>query len=557
MGAMSPVRAAGLAALILSACSGGGGDNVGPAPSGGSSGGGTPPTTTSQPPSKEAVPTSFREQAAVRGMTHNYRYSGDINPMVRQFAGGAASGDVDGDGDPDVVMVGGGDFPLRLYINNRTSFTDEASTRGLVTGSERHSGPVLGDLDGDGDLDLFLGGLQGDSSRVFLNDGSGRFSDATAGSGLDRMTSLHTVSAAFGDYDLDGDLDIAMAHWGTERQASNPGETETLWRNDSSGGTLRFVPVSGVAGISAGLELSASTGVMGVDIDYSFAPSLVDINGDRYPDLLLVADFDTSQVFTNNGDGTFTHATSDSTINDSNGMGSAHGDFDSDGDDDWFVSSIDGNRLYENVGGRFENRQGTVDVSDGGWGWGSCFADFNLDGHLDIYQTNGWFAENPAASEYSSDTTRLWMNNGEGRFTDMAAVSGVADDRQGRSVVCDDFDRDGDVDVLQLTFDPQRQQFLWINDLQNGNAISVKLAGVAPNTAGIGARIEVETDGRSQFRRVGINSSFTAVSSAEAIFGLGDADEATRISVTWPDGNVSMRVNVQAGSALTITHPDA
>ena len=131
--------------------------------------------------------------------------------------------------------------PNLLYRNDGAlRFTEVAATAGLAwTGpagrNYRHAGPTFADMDGDGDLDLFLGGLGGDPSLIFRNDGDGTFTDVSARSGVDIMRAEYSFSAAFGDYDLDGDLDLAVAHWGTDYGRGDPGDTEHLWRNDSDG----------------------------------------------------------------------------------------------------------------------------------------------------------------------------------------------------------------------------------------------------------------------------------------------------------------------------------
>ena len=180
----------------------------------------------------------------------------------------AAAGDYDGDGDVDLFIVRGDIGPHLLYRNDgRLRFTEVAAAAGLAytraSGlNYRHAGATFADLDGDGHLDLFLGGLHGDPSLLFRNNGDGTFDDVTARSGLDTMNAEQTFSAAFGDYDLDGDLDMALAHWGTWRGAGvaygpavrrdpdQPPDTEHLWRNDSSAERIRFTSVSVAAGIS-------------------------------------------------------------------------------------------------------------------------------------------------------------------------------------------------------------------------------------------------------------------------------------------------------------------
>jgi len=429
-------------------------------------------------------------------------------------------------------------------IKGPTSFT---STNG------RHSGPTLGDLDGDGDLDLLLGGLEGGPMKIFANNGTGQFTDMTAGSGLDLARADHTISMALGDYDGDGDLDVLMAHWGTPRDPTIPGETETLWRNDSVAGTLSFTPVSAVSGVAGLLAFDLPQGVLGPNFDYTFAPGFADIDGDRDLDILMVSDFRGSKVLINNGNGTF--SAGGFTPDDENGMGAAVGDFDNDGDLDWFVSSINGNRLFENLGGANFARNAASGVEPGGWGWGSCFADFNADGWLDIYQTNGWEAgKDPSASNYVNDVTRLWMNDGDGTFADAAEASTIAETDQGRGVVCDDFDNDGDVDALLLTAEAMGAAYYWENQLSGANTIKVRLRGKVPNTFAVGAIIQLSIADTTQTRMVAVNSNFTSHNSTDQIFGLGPNTEGG-IRVIWPDGSETIQPNVAAGQTVGINQP--
>lgn len=349
---------------------------------------------------------------------------------------------------------------------------------------------------------------------------------------------------------------MAMAHWGTPRAQSAPGETETLWRNDSTGGVIQFTPVSASLGISGAIALDLSSGVFGENQDYTFAPGFADIDGDGDQDLLLVSDFGGSRVLRNDG-ASFADITDPTIITDTNGMGAAIGDYDADGDPDWFVSSIDGNRLYQNVGGDFAYPTEAFDVEDGGWGWGSCFADFNADGFLDIYQTNGWDTGGAASSQlYLEDTSRLWMQNADGSFEDLASQSDMLDTEQGRGVICDDFDADGDVDVLLLSLDDQQAAILWSNQLNTNNSLTVELEGKAPNTFGIGAVITATTDNSTQTRWVGVNSNFISHNSTQQYFGVGGALEIDTIQVQWPDGATTTLNSVQTNQNLTIQHPD-
>jgi len=521
--------------------------------------------TSVSPPPPPVVGTTntltFSNVTGAMGLSHKSEFSSAYDEMPRHFAGGAAAGDVDNDGDIDLFIVRGDTQRNLLYINNGNGFTEAPSATNLALPNEganyKLSGPTFADIDGDGDLDLFVGGLQGDPSLVFRNNSNGTFTDVTAGSGFDLMTSKNTISAAFGDYDQDGDLDVAMAHWGTSRDRLNRGETETLWRNESTASQIKFVAVSQESGIADELALDLNDGVLGVNHDYTFAPNFSDINGDGYPDLLSVADFKGSQVFINNQDGTFSNVTDRSQINDSNGMGTAVGDYDNDGDMDWFVSSIDGNRLYENIDGTLINVSDTAGIGPGSWGWGSCFADFDADGHLDIYQTNGWVSNNGGNpnAPYTSDRSRLWMADGRKGFSNQADEMGVADMAQGRAVVCADFDNDRDIDILLLTSNSDDGAIYWRNDLQTKNTIKVNLNAQTLNTQAIGAKIKVRSGNVTQLREVSIGSNFASHNPTEQIFGLGESDRVEDITIQWPNGTQTQQMNVRANQDLIYTSP--
>ena len=494
---------------------------------------------------------------------------------VHEFGGGVAAGDFDNDGLVDLFVVRGDIGPNLLYRNlGDNSFEEVAAPAGVAytksaTENHPHSGPGFADMDGDGNLDLFIGGIEGAPSRVFRNNGNGSFSDVTEGSGMDSLTARYTISSAFGDYDLDGDLDIFLAHWGMQRDPDIE-STESLWRNDSTDGVIRFTDVSRASGVAAGI-LEGNPIELGTEKvhDYTFSPTLARINDDRYPDIVVAADFKTSQYLVNNGDGTFANRTDREVIVDGNGMGSAVGDYDGDGDLDWFVSSIwtdpdiegnqtfrFGNRLYRNDAGVFADVTDEVGVHDGSWGWGSCFADFDNDGHLDLYHTNGW----PPTDQYQEfefelDQSRLFMSNGKGVFFERAADAGVADQERGHGIVCGDFDNDGDVDIFQMHRNANNAGTLWRNDTATNNYLRVKLNGLAPNTAAAGARITLTIDGVRQLREIVIGSNFTSQNPLAQVFGLGTSAQA-EIEVEWPDGASTPSRTVSANQLITFNHPD-
>ena len=554
--------ALGVLSSLLASCGGGGGGEGGStAP--------PPPPTSSPPPPKQ-----FSNETNNSGISFVYGVVNGTNSKAENFAGGVAAGDYDNDGDIDLYVVRGNVGPNLLYRNDGSGhFTDVAAAAGVARakpsgGGYLQSGPVFADMDGDGDLDLFIGGLEGDPCALFVNNGNGTFTDRTAQSGIGTLGATSTISAAFGDYDLDGDLDVMLAHWGTARPPDGTGgngDTESLWRNDSDATGIHFTNVSVEAGIAG--AIIARRGGYGefqptaLDYDYSFVPSFARMNGDRYPDILSVADFNNTRYFISNGAQggkvTFHDATDNTVIIDRNGMGSAVGDFDNDGDLDWFVTGIFGasetvgNRLYRNDGtGVLQDITVSVGLQDGGWGWGACFADFNLDGRLDIFHTNGWASLNPI-DDFEHDRSRLFIQQASGGFVDEAGTRGMTDTEQGRAVVCADFDHDGDVDIFMTNRGLANSGALWINhggDASN-RALAVRLSGAAPNTQAIGARIRVTIGGTTQLREIAVGN-FTSQTPTTQIFGLGAAATADKVEIEWPDGKVDTYPTVAAGNVV-------
>jgi hypothetical protein len=475
-----------------------------------------------------AVTAFFTDVTAAAGVEYEHGYPDGINGPPRRIAGGVAAGDYNNDSLPDIyVELGTLNDNVLLKNNGDGTFTEVAATGGIELGDHKGSGPTFGDIDGDGLLDLFVGAVDGDEPKFFRNLGNDTFQDISLGAGISHGD-RNTFSAAFADYNEDGLLDLGLAHWDTGDNPCGDPEpcTAHLYKNN---GNFTFTDDDVAAGIT-GYETT----------DRSFAPNFTDWTGDGKLDLLMVGDFGTSQVFENDGDGTFTNVTDLGVITDQNGMGTAVGDFDNDLDMDWFVSSIfntdtaqTGNRLYENDGaGAFIDSTDAAGVRDGSWGWGGCFSDFNNDGHLDLFHVNGF-----ADPMYQEDPSRLFMNAGDGTFSEMAAASSLVDTGEGRGIVCFDYDRDGDLDI----FVSNNSDFtkLYRNDGATGNFLNIALRSRTRNVYGIGAKIIVSAAGESQLREMKAGSNFASQNPAEAHFGLGNAGLVSNIQVQWPDGIVN------------------
>jgi len=471
--------------------------------------------------------------------------------------GGVAAGDYDRDGWVDLYVVRGNIGPNLLFKNlGNGSFQEVGQSAGLDLSGTIGSGPTFADFSGDGFLDLFIGGISPTGVFLFLNNGNGTFSNITAGALETAVLSKNTFSAAFGDYDLDGDLDLFMTHWGS---GDVIGTSEHLWINN---GDTTFTDVSIASGIAATYQ---------GDVDFTFTPNFADINNDGFLDILIAADFLTSQVFINQKNGTFVNTTDRNVITDENGMGAGVGDYDNDGDLDWFVSSIydpnmvaeanwgiSGNRLYRNNGdGTFDDVTVAAGLEHGFWGWGSCFSDFDNDGNLDLVHVNGFgFKPNGGkAAEFFEDPTRLFISNGNGTFTEMALELGLEDTGQGRGIVCFDYDKDGDIDIF-ITNNNQSPK-LFRNDGGNtNNFLNIKLNGLSPNTEGVGSRVTVTVNNKVQMRELRVGSNFVSQNPVQAHFGLGDVELVNQVQVNWLDGKTTVLENISPNQFLEIDHPD-
>ncbi|WP_341939445.1 FG-GAP-like repeat-containing protein [Marinimicrobium sp. C2-29] len=474
-----------------------------------------------------------------------------------RVSGGIAVGDYDGDGWDD-LFISHSTLPGKLFRNKGDGTFEE--TTGLAIGSLRSQqfGALFFDYDQDGQRDLLLveDNIHDDFLRVYQNQGDGFFlpDPFKAGVGFNRFT--HSLSA--GDYDRDGNIDLYAAHWGFTADADNSGY---LWRNEGEG---QFVDASSALPPT---RESPQTGKLGL----VFTAAFTDINNNGWPDLLLAGDFLTSQVLFNQNGENFVDRT-EAVISDENGMGMAVGDFDNDGDFDWFVTSIwnslenkayvggeSGNRLYRNDGqGRFEDVTEEAGVREGFWGWGACFADFNNDGWLDIFHTNGMSSKNVANeaifAQFIHDPSLLYINNGDGTFTERALEVGLNHTRQGRGVSCFDYDRDGRVDIfVGHSGEPVA---LFRNVIETSHHyLTVKLRGGKKNLDGIGAKVYARSGALTQVREIRLGSNYLSNDPLVAHFGLGKHRQVDELTVVWPDGTEQLLRNLEADQYLVVDRP--
>jgi hypothetical protein len=175
--------------------------------------------------------------------------------------------------------------------------------------------------------------------------------------------------------------------------------------------------------------------------------------------------------------------------------------------------------------------------------------DFENDGDLDIYHTNGY------DNDFVNDVSRAFVSDGNGLFINRASQLGLDDTEQGRGAVCADFDGDGDVDIFQTHRGSPVAATMWRNNASTNNYLTVKLNGQPPNTEAAGARIYATIGSRTMMREIIIGNNFLSQNPADQYFGLGSSAQVDELRVQWPDGQETRLTAVSAGQALTLDQP--
>ena len=492
------------------------------------------------------VSPAFEETTFSAGINTFFQTAG---PQNSEYTGGGATGDFNRDGWPDLYIPTGGWAPDRLYINNQNgTFTDRAAEWGLTI--QHHAkGFAVGDYNGDGWPDIYvtsgglLGGLGPCQHRLYRNNAGSSFTDVAVSAGVHCTTTdvEDGWGATFGDYDLDGDLDLFVAGFADNNAGSR------LFRNN---GDETFTDVTSAIGFFAGTPIEMR----------AFTPRFIDMDGDFYPDMPLVADFGTSRYFRNDGDGTFTDVTESSgTSQEENGMGGTVGDFDGDLLPDWYATSIyiegqptiTGNKLYLNDGNHtYTEVAESAGVNDGGYGWGALAVDFNHDTLLDIAETNG-----APGGPWQNERSYLWMNQGDSTYLEQGSDSGLQHTGQGRGMINLDYDNDGDQDIMIFGYFEYAR--LYRNDIPHEGAHWFRafldtsaVPGLAPD--GHGSRVLVTSGGVTQMRTMTSGDNFLSHSELSVHFGLESHDLVDVLEVQWPNGDVTVLTELAVNETVTL-----
>lgn len=501
--------------------------------------------------------------------------------LTSDTSGGGAVVDFSGDGRPDIIWTSSVIGPA-VFLENigEWQFRDVTATAAPDIDLRKVNGVAAGDIDRDGDVDLFFTGYARTRSVLLVNDGTGVFAEdaATRGVDMDFGAAQNGASAVFADFDNDGWLDLhtTESRLVELQNRENPGHARLFRNLGASGRPGVFEDVT----VEAGVVMRQANGSI-----LTFVSAFHDLDTDGLLDLLIISDFNTSRVFLNNGDGTFRDGADTFPLtDDESGMGISIGDMTGDGTPEVFVvgasqfptapgesrtcEDLDpdfrrfardgstGNGLFSFDGGRLQEITDVYGVRHGGWGWGASMFDFDNDSRLDLVMVGSLNSGINTVKSYCSytDTTqtvvRLFQNTGSST-EELSAAAGLVVRGLPKSPLAADFDGDGDQDLLILR--SGAVPLLFENRLGGADRqISLAFGGrELPQHAKITVSF---SDGSGPVVRYAAtqNGLFSARLTDESI-GLGDrAEVLDRVTVEFRSGQVVTFDDVTAGERLVL-----
>jgi enediyne biosynthesis protein E4 len=521
-----------------------------------------------------------------------------IMPEVASMGASVSIVDFDRDGWPDIYVTNsaiGSKNALYRNLHDGT-FKDVAGELGIADvnqpGTGVSTGAVWGDFDNDGYEDLFL--IKWGRPELFHNDQGHGFTRVTEQAGLPSWMNANT--AIWLDYDGDGLLDLFVGgyysedidlwHLTTTRimpdsfEYAKNGGRKYLFHNLGNG---KFEEVSAKVGINSRR--------------WALAAAAADLRGTGHPDLFVSNDYGVSELYFNDGK-RFREVGEPTGVGfaPKSGMNAAFGDILNQGRYSVYVSNISedgiliqGNNLWvpqEGTAGdavKYQNLARAFGVELGGWSFGAQFGDLNNDGTLDLYLTNGyisldrkrsyWYDFSKVAGGNSTiigdaknwpafdgrslsgyQTKRVWLNDGAGKFIDVAQAVGVTDTYDGRSVALVDLWNRGVLDVVVAN--QNGPLLLYKNTVTPENQwIEFELEGTTSNRSAIGAQVTLFWNGQQQVQEVSGGSGFAAQNDRRLHFGLGRNPRIEKAVVRWPSGKIQTIDKPASGQLHHVKEP--
>ena len=527
--------------------------------------------------------------------------------------GGVAVGDINGDELPD-IFFSGNQVKNKLYLNKgNLKFEDISEQAGISGNSSWNTGAVMGDVNGDGLLDIYVCAVVGINgfngfNELFINNGDATFTESAAKFGLDFDS--YSSSAAFLDYDLDGDLDLYLLNHAVHTQESY-GKAEVrkkrsyetgdkLLRNDGD----KFVDVSEAAGIYGGVN------------GYGLGVAISDFNQDGFPDIYVGNDFhEDDYYYLNNGDGTFKESLRDYFGHTARfSMGNDVADINHDGwpdiisldmlpEDEKVLKSSEGaddvqtqNLRTEHFGYHYQYSRNMLFInSQNGsytetallsglaatdWSWSALFADYDQDGNQDVFVSNG-IAKRPNNLDFinfvSSEQIQKKINNTKLvdqealklmptgavhnyifkghenlQFEDKSKDWIKSDTLKTGATAFADLDLDGDLDLI--TNNSNDLAAIYINNTnEQSNYLKIKFKYHQKNPFGIGTKVWSYHNKNLQYKELYTVRGFQSSSEPLVHFGYGKSQQVDSLKIVWPDGSSQLIKNIPVNQSLTVS----
>ncbi|HEV8579058.1 MAG TPA: CRTAC1 family protein [Thermoanaerobaculia bacterium] len=496
----------------------------------------------------------FREVSGDWGIDFRHHTGGSGQRyMVETMVGGVVIFDFDGDGDQDLFFADGGSLPgyagepgrSRLFRNDGAGVFTDWTERSAIRIAGYGVGGTAGDVDNDGDLDLFVSGL--DNDQLFRNNGDGTFTDITVQAGV--SDPLWSASAGFADTDNDGDLDLYVVNY-VDFTVKNHKLCGDLQRHlqgychpdEYNPQPSHFYRNRGNGSFENATEAAGFGGAVGPGLGVVFG----DVDNDGWQDVYVANDNKPNFLFHNKGNGTFEDISLLSGTafgengNSEAGMGVDMGDYDGDGLLDIALTNFDLETfgLYRNLGsGAFVDSRAPAGIAEPtllSLGFGTAFGDFDQDGDLDLVFANGHINDNAAefrAGAQYRQRNQILENLGNGKFREDKGT-GMDVVRASRGLASGDLDGDGDLDVAVVDMNEPCE--VYENTGASGSWLLVDIAAGSGNRFGIGSRLELESGGKRQIRDVKTASSYLSQNALAVHFGLGKSDKVDRLTVRRP-----------------------
>ena len=552
----------------------------------------------------------IKETEIFNEMIYGYLYNG----------GGVAIGDINNDGLPDIYFTSNlGEN--KLYLNKGNFRFEDISRKAGVAGPGTWStGVTMADINGDGFLDIYVctstdSRAEFRKNLLYLNNGNLTFTECAAKYGIDDAS--YSTHAVFFDYDKDGDLDLFVLNHSVDKYAMLTGDFEKLKNQEDSRYNSKLYKNTG----SKFVEVSKEAGLISNVMSFGLGVAVADFNNDNWPDIYVCNDyFEQDYLYINQKNGTFREQLEKYFDHVSlSSMGNDAADINNDGytdlitldmlpEDNYGQKIVAGPDNYEKVsmlknkGFYHQSTRNMLQLNNHGsffteigqyagicstnWSWSPLFCDFDNDGLKDLHISNG-YGRNPTHMDFLRLSVEqviksqrgealmprmdfinkipatilknyLFRNNGDSTFSNVTDAWGIETPSLSNGTAYGDLDNDGDMDLVINNVNSYA--LILRNNSESvtrNHFLKIKFDGTGLNKGGIGAKVEITCQGKSQYQEFQPSRGYMSSMDHVIIFGLGKNTIIDSLKVTWPDLREQVLVNIGADQTLTLHNGDA